>query len=149
MRTARGFTLTEALLVTLVLCTMLAIGLPNFGSFVRNQRVKTASFDLFSTFVYARSEAITRNGSVTIAPAGGNWANGWTVTDDSGAVLRKEDVVASVAITGPANVVYRGSGRLEGASLPAFQLTSSGEGITPRCIRIDLSGRPYTKAESC
>jgi hypothetical protein len=45
--------------------------------------------------------------------------------------------------------VYRGSGRLNAASLPTFQLTASGGSITTRCISIDLSGRPVTKAAAC
>ena len=29
--------------------------MPSFGDFVRNQRLKTASFDLYSTLVHARA----------------------------------------------------------------------------------------------
>ena len=149
MHKARGFTLVEALMVTVILVILVSVGLPGFSSFMRNQRVKTASFDLFSSLIFARSEAITRNTTVTIGSAGGNWANGWTVTDSGGTVLRQEEAVASVTISGPASLVYRGSGRLDGVVQPALQLTSTGDDITTRCIRIDLSGRPYTKAEAC
>ncbi len=149
MRTARGFTIVEMLMVTVVLVILLAVGLPSFSSFTRNQRVKTTSFDLFSSLVFARSEAIARNAKVTVSPNGGSWVNGWRITDSGGTVLREEEAVSSVAITGPASVVYRGSGRLDGAVLPAFELTSAAAGITSRCIRIDLSGRAYTKAQAC
>jgi type IV fimbrial biogenesis protein FimT len=148
-RSTRGFTLVELLMVTVVFVILLSVGIPSFTNFIRNQRVKTASFDLFSTLVYARSEAITRNASVTVAPIGGAWASGWRVTDSGGTLLREEQALSNMTMTGPATVVYRGSGRLDGAVLPAFQLTSTGDGITTRCIRIDLSGRPYSKAEPC
>jgi type IV fimbrial biogenesis protein FimT len=149
MRRTHGFTLPELLIVITVLAVLVAAGMPSFGDFMRNQRVKTASFDLFSTLVHARSEAITRNASVTVAPVSSAWTNGWTVTDSGGTVIRTMGAVPSVTITGPTNVVFRGSGRLNAASMPTFQLTASGSAVTTRCISIDLSGRPTTKATTC
>jgi type IV fimbrial biogenesis protein FimT len=149
MRTKRGFTLVELLLVTTVLVILIAVGVPSFGTIIRNQRIKSASFELYSSLVFARSEAITRNTTVTIAPAGGNWGNGWTVTESGGTVLRQDEGVTAVVVSGPANVVYRGSGRLEGAVFPEFEMSVAGDSTQKRCIRIDLGGRPYTKAEPC
>lgn len=149
IRSVRGFTLPEALIVVTVLGILLAVGIPRFAEFMRNQRVKTVSFDLFSTLLHARSEAITRNATVTIAPVSSAWTNGWTVTDASGTVLRTMDAVPNVTITGPTSVVYRGSGRLNATIMPTFELTASGATITTRCISIDLSGRPSTKAAAC
>ena len=149
MRRMAGFTLAEILIVVTVLAVLAAAGIPAFAEFVRNQRVKTASFDLFSTLVYARSEAITRNATVTIAPVSAAWTNGWTVTDAGGTVIRTNGAVANMTITGPTNVVFRGSGRLNAASMPNFQLSATGSTVTTRCISIDLSGRPSTKAATC
>lgn len=149
-RAARGFTLAEALIVLLVLGVLLAAGLPSFGEFVRNQRVKTASFDLFSSLVLARSEAITRNTSVTLTPTGGAWTNGWTITESGGTVIRTQDAVVNISISGPASLVYGGSGRLNAAwAPPEFQLTATGSSVVSRCIRVDLSGRPVSKAAAC
>ena len=148
LRRARGFTLTELMFVVTILAVLVALALPSYNQFVRNQRVKSASFEVFSSLMQARSEAITRNASVTMAPVSGNWANGWTVTDAGGTVLREQQALAAVTLTGPATVVYNGSGRL-GSAAGAFELTASGSSITTRCITIDLSGRPVTKAASC
>jgi type IV fimbrial biogenesis protein FimT len=148
-RAARGFTLPELLIVLTVLGILLAAGLPEFGNFTRSQRVKTASFDLFSTLALARSEAITRNTRVTVAPAGGSWTNGWTVTDPGGTVIRRQDAVPNISINGPANVVYVESGRLNAAASPEFALTATGSSVVNRCIKIDLSGRPVSKATPC
>jgi type IV fimbrial biogenesis protein FimT len=144
-----GFTLPELLIVCAVLGVLLAAGAPNLGDFMRNQRVKTASFDLFSSLVLARSEAITRNTRVTVAPAGGSWANGWTISETGGTVLRRQEPVPSVTINGPASIEYAESGHLKAATYPEFQLTAAGTGIVQRCIRIDLSGRPVSKATPC
>jgi len=148
-RAARGFTLPELLVVVTVLGVLLAAGVPQFGEFIRSQRVKTASFDLFSSLMLARSEAITRNAKVTVAPTGGVWTNGWTVTEPGGTVIRRQEGVPNVSISGPAAVVYGESGRLSAASSPAFELTAAGSHVVNRCIRIDLGGRPVSKATSC
>ena len=145
---SRGFTLIELMLVVAVAAALTAAALPSYNDFVRNQRVKTSSFDVFSTLVYARSEAVTRNASVTVTPTGGSWTSGWTVTDAGGTVLRSQEALRAITITGPTSVVYLGSGRLS-AAVGTFQLSTTGSGITTRCITIDLSGRPVTKAAAC
>jgi type IV fimbrial biogenesis protein FimT len=101
----------------------------------------------------ARSQAITRNTNVTITPSGGTWTNGWTISyvDGGGSTvtLRNQEAIPAITINGPASVVYRGSGRLNAASAPQFQLTASGASVVPRCVTVDLSGRPVSKAATC
>lgn len=148
-RAVHGFTLAELLIVVTVLSVLLAAGLPQLSDFIRQQRVKSASFDLFSTLVLARSEAIARNGQVTVAPAAGAWTNGWTVTGPSGVVILRQDPVPSIAISGPGTVTYVESGRLNATVRPSFHLSAPGGDATQRCIRVDLSGRPVSKAAAC
>jgi len=146
---AAGFTLIEALFVVLVLGALTALALPSFRDLVRSQAIKTASFDVFSSLVLARNEAVTRNATVTITPNGGNWASGWQITDAGGAVIRRQDPFpTSVTITGPASVNYNGMGRLTGA-ISGFSLVDSGGGFNTRCITVDLSGRPSVKTGTC
>ena len=145
----RGFTLPELLIVVTVLGLLLTAGLPQLADFIRNQRVKTASFDLFSTLVHARSEAIARNTQVTVTPTGGAWVNGWTVNGPGGTVIRKQDAVPAIAINGPAAVIFVENGRLNAAARPEFALSAAGTGIVNRCIRVDLTGRPVSKAAAC
>jgi type IV fimbrial biogenesis protein FimT len=151
-RPARGFTLPELLIVFTVLAVLMAAGLPSMAEFVRNQRVKTASFDLFSSLVFARSEAITRNAAVKVEPISGYWTNGWTVKDASGNLLRELSAVPNVSITLTAATTYiefRGSGRLNTTTTPKFELAASGSTVQTRCIKIDLSGRPTTTTAAC
>jgi type IV fimbrial biogenesis protein FimT len=149
----RGFTLPELLIVVTLLGVLISLAVPSLAEFVRNQRVKTASFDLLSTLTVARSEAIARNTNVTITPAAGAWTNGWTITyvdaTSTTVRLRTQEAMSAITITGPTDVVYRGSGRLIAASAPQFQLTATGGSVTPRCITVDLSGRPVSKASTC
>ena len=123
--------MTEVLTVVVILGILAAFAAPGMGDMLRMQRVKTASFDIFSTLSFARSEAIKRNVSVTVAPVGGSWGNGWTVT-------------------GPANVVFTGSGRLSANAMPQFGLTAPDVPVTKqRCIKVDLSGRPVSYTGAC
>ena len=141
-----GFTLAEAMIVVGVLAILVGVAVPSFNQFTLGQRVKNASFDIFSSLVLARSEAITRNTAVTVAPSGG-WQNALTVTLADGTVIRNLEMGhSSITVAGPASVVFGGTGRLSGAG-GQFSITATG--ATPRCITIDLSGRPVTKTEAC
>ncbi len=145
----RGFTLTEALMVVAVLVILLGLAAPNFRDIIYAQRVKNASFDVFSSLTFARSEAITRNATVTMTPSGGNWANGWTVTDAGGTTLRTQNAMPTISISGPGSVSYNGMGRLN-AAVTSFSLTGSGVGASnSRCISISLSGRPVVNTGTC
>jgi type IV fimbrial biogenesis protein FimT len=151
-----GFTLVELMIVLSILAVLTAAALPSYNDFVRNQRVKTASFELFSSLVLARSEALTRNSTVTIAATSGtaNWAAGWEVRAGA-TVLRKQEALPNIVMTGPTpSFSYNGSGRLTAALASGIQdsgieITATGASVTTRCITVDLSGRPLTKTQAC
>jgi len=145
----RGFTVIEAIMVVTILAILVGIAAPSFRDIIISQRVKNASFDVFSSLTFARSEAITRNATVTVTPTGGSWTNGWTITDSGGTVIRTQNAVGNITITGPGSVSYNGMGRLN-AAVTSFSLTGSGAGESnSRCISIDLSGRPLVKKGIC
>jgi type IV fimbrial biogenesis protein FimT len=151
MSRARGFTLPEIVAVVGILAILAGAGVPELTDFIRSQRVKSVSFDLYSTLVQARSEAVTRNASVTVAPmTGTDWKTGWKVTAPGGSVIRQVNPVPNVDITGPDNVVFRGSGRVNATTTPTFELTGGGwSTAATRCVSVDLSGRPVSKAATC
>src|SRR5574340_1654353 len=76
----RGFTIIEMMITVVILVILIAVGIPSFRDFILVQRVKNASFEVFAALALARSEAVSRNNTVTITPPGGNWANGWQIT---------------------------------------------------------------------
>lgn len=133
----------------MILGVLAAIGVPAFGEFVAGQRIKTASFDVMSTIILARSEALKRNTNVTVTPTTGttNWSNGWSVT--AGALtLNQQAAFKNLTITGSvANLIYNSSGRPN--TLATFSISSTDSSATSRCISIDLSGRPNSKVGAC
>lgn len=146
---ARGFTITETMVTLAVLVILIGLATPSFREIILAQGVKTASFDVFSGLVLARSEAVTRNTTVTIVPSGGNWSEGWTISDSSGEVVKRQDRMPQVIIIGPGSVTYNGAGRVTSGGISISLMASGGRATHARCISIDLSGRPVQKQESC
>ena len=60
-----GFTLIELLVTLSIAAILLAVGVPNFVSFVQNNRLATQSNDVLTLLSFARSEAVKRNLTVT------------------------------------------------------------------------------------
>lgn len=145
----RGFTLTELMIAVTVLGILSAFALPSMTDFVRDQRIKTATSDVFASLIYARSEAIKRGADVNVVPNAVDWAAGWQVRDAGGTDLRVQNAIAGVSIAGVAgNVVFRRDGRLS-AAVPVFVLTSpASSAITARCVRLDPSGRPNIRVDT-
>lgn len=148
MKRAGGFTLVEMMVVVSIVIVLTGVGVPAMQDFIANQRVKSAASELFSDILQARSEAIKRNTDVTLAPAG-SWNQGWSVASP---VAGEPDLVAhgplgSVSITGPLTLTYTPEGRVRGGSSPAFSFSSaSGK---PRCLTVDLGGRPNVQPKAC
>ena len=147
----RGFTIIEVLVVVMIMGVLLTLAAPSFVTFTASQKMKTASFDLYATLIFARSEAIKRRATVTIAQKSGDWKNGWTVTTihpvtAATLTLRDQDALKGVNTAGVTSVVYRLDGRLTGVTGPVTVLISpeSVASIGMRCVRVDLTGLPKT-----
>jgi type IV fimbrial biogenesis protein FimT len=121
-RKDRGFTLVELLIAVAVAAILLGIGVPSFSRVLNTTRLSDASNTLLASMKRARSEAIKRNGRVTLckssdgvtcASAGG-WEQGWIMFHDSnhdGDRSRDEPVIervqamnTGVRVTGNAHV---------------------------------------------
>jgi type IV fimbrial biogenesis protein FimT len=86
-RGARGFTFVELLTCVTVVAILAAWGIPSFAALARDS-ARTREVNQFLQAVYlARSEAIKRNGVVSLCPSGNgstcapgsNWRTGWLV----------------------------------------------------------------------
>ena len=149
----RGFTVVELMITIAVAVILLGIAVPSFRELIANQRIKSASFDLFSALNYARSEAIKRNTNVTLsATTGTDWATGWQVAQGAN-VLRSWSAIPRLSLAqtgGTVGVItYGNDGRATNAPTLEIASTVAGSGIAARCISVDLSGRPATKVGAC
>lgn len=148
-----GFTAIELMVTLTVLAVLVSLAVPSFKELVAAQRLRTASFDLRSDLVFARSEALKRNQNVTIAPRlDGGWQTGWVVILDSTATeLRtRNGVGAGVTVDSAADAItFNGGGRVSSpAGTVQIDLAAAAAHIA-RCLLLDPAGMPTTRADAC
>lgn len=80
-----GFTLIELLVTLVVLAVLLGAGMPSFTEWVRNTRIQSATNNLAGLLAQARSEAVSRQSAITLAPAAGGWSEGLSMYTDADA----------------------------------------------------------------
>ena len=159
-----GFTLLELMVVLAVAAVLAAVAAPSFSTFIDNQRLRNASFDIVSDLSLARSEALTRQTAVVITPTtvNGDWADGWTVNLGSaaGALLTSRTGVApkvrfaakNSAGTSVSSLTIGADGRVAGLTPMSIQVTLADAlpaGVTASCVRIDATGRPRSTKGAC
>lgn len=156
MRTrSRGFTMIELLVTMVVAGILLAIGVPSFRSFIANQRVKSTTTELMSAMLIARSEAVKRNATASVAPLSGTaWENGWSVKVGS-TTLNQQEAVTSITVTpkdpsNPTNATTVSSVDFGSTGRPSakawFELAADSY---KRCLKVDSSGIPSATSGAC
>lgn len=147
-----GFTLVELMVVLAITGVLLGIAVPATRGMIDSQKTRSAASDLYTSLIFARSEAMKRNANVVVSPTTAGttaWASGWTVATEAtpGTALRTQSQIKSVSISGPASITYRGSGRQLGTS--CFLVTHATDSAAPRAVVIDISGRPAVRGTTC
>ncbi|MEJ6022721.1 GspH/FimT family pseudopilin [Ramlibacter sp. PS4R-6] len=168
-RHAPGFTLVELMAVLAVASILLGAGLPAFTGMIRSVKLTTATNDLFSGFLLARSEAVKRNSRAVVCKsmdgvscsATGGWEQGWIVFHDANnnglrdgseeVISRMQALPKDLRLSGNLNVAkyisYLPSGetKLVSGAFQAGTITlchPSLRGGEARNIVINASGRP-------
>ena len=110
---ARGFTLMELMIVLAVAGVILAIGAPNFRDFRMNNALTGAANDYLASLQLARTEAVKRQGIVSVcrsanpaadaAGCDGDDFSGWIVFDDPDGDCDRSDGERLIRGDGPQN----------------------------------------------
>ena len=146
-----GFTLIELMLVIVIGAILVGIGVPSFRDLVLSTRIKNGASDIYSSLIFARSEAIKRGANVTITPVSSLWANGWAVTA-GGVTLKNQDSLSKLKVECPSGtpcadtLTYRRDGRLDSVTGPVNFVVDHAETMSPRrvplrCVTINVSGQ--------
>lgn len=156
-RSFAGFTLIELLITIVVLGIIAGLGIPSMQNYILQTRVKTGSQELFTSLIYARSEALKRNGDVYVFSNGktsAGWTNGWFVTTDSsrtyadcqanqsGCLRVQEPLNGLTVSTAVANVTYENDGRAAAAATFEVCDADGSAIVRKRQLSISLTGRP-------
>ena len=153
-----GFTAVELLVTLTIVGVLLALAAPGLRQLTLNQGVKSAAFDLFSALEYARSEAIKRPSETVTLKAGavsdGAWSTGWRILDGAGDVIRSWTIAPSVTVadtngTPLTQVTFGKDGHLTAAPKLQVSPSTTVAGVGPRCVKVDLMGRPYAMNAAC
>lgn len=151
VRSPRGFSLIEVMIVIAILGVLAAIAAPNAVEWIASQKVRDIADSLHMSLLRARNEAMTRGVEVSITATSGStdWSTGWSVADSASATARfdvQQTVDNSYIKLAQGNnpVRFLPTGRLVGSET-AFWIAVKGTAMA-RCIEISLNGKPKIRA---
>ena len=145
-----GFSLIELMVALAITAILASIAAPSFRTVIANTRIQAVASDLQAGMLLARSEAVKRNAPVRLVATDDKWVNGWSVQDADGTVLLAGQVHENVSIKGNAATwTFLASGRVNGVSVPKFQLVDELEIGDVRCLTADRGGRAYVVKQAC
>ena len=148
-RSSRGFTLVEAVIVLFMVGVVATLAGPYFRNFIVQQNVRNAAYELMSDLIFARSEAVKRNTSVTVSKVG-TWSGGWTVAVGATTLRQHPAFPPSITITmANPSVDFYLNGRASATA--SFTVDDAGglTSIPAQCVSVDPGGRPRSSAGSC
>lgn len=161
LRIHAGFTLVEVMIVVAILGTVMAFGVPAMRDLLANQRMKSASFDLVVTAMFARSEAVKRGIPIYVAAPSGSLTSGWCVqltsttacspsAPDLTVTMRVQKPASGVTysfISGSAPISFNRAGRL--GSQIKIQIVDDELAALKRCVTIDVGGTARSAVGAC
>lgn len=170
---SRGYTAIELLFTVAIGAIVMALAVPNFRSFVLNNRAAEETNALVGALAIARNEAITRGIPVSVCASEDNatcaddpdWSTGWIVFTDANAPVgavnngaQPDTVLRALpalpdgsSLTADANfVAYGASGFLRTAAGVNFDLEiDECTGNHNRAIAVNLQGRAAVAYAAC
>lgn len=157
----RGFSLSELMVVIAIMAIIMGFAVPGLRDLMGSQKVKSASFDLVTSVMYARSEAGKRGATISLKAGSANdLASGWCIifgtaadcntTAPSAETMRIHQAYPTVSYTwkttaGP--ILFGQTGRI--SSLVSIEVTDLSNTAFKRCITIDVTGVPTSRSGAC
>ncbi|WP_312960352.1 GspH/FimT family pseudopilin [Stutzerimonas nitrititolerans] len=157
MHITRGFTLIELMVTIAVLAVVIAIAAPSFTSVIQSNRATALHHEVLGAIQLARSEAVKRRKDVIVCRTedqedcanGADWSTGWLIREVGGDVVKVQDPIAGMALTGPnAGVLFHSSG-MTNAVTNFTTTTSSCTTGTKYTIEVSLTGSPTIDKTGC
>lgn len=137
LRTQRGFTLIELMIVVVLIGIFAAIAVPSFTQFINKSRTQSFNNELLALLQYTRSTAVEQRTFFKACKETGVWAVKKSCNDSE--PLRRLDVPANmtVATGNVTEIVFRYNGTSSDLTLITCQATDAANGFT---IDVKASG---------
>jgi len=132
----RGMTLIELMIGLSIAAILLVVGMPYFGDYVTNSRLRESGNTLYSEAMFAQSEAIKRNLTVRVTVSGATVQTRDMSAGDPGALIRE------VAFAEPVTV----------ATTTVFDLGSDGrprDFPTAVSVNLNIAGQTCSSDRRC
>jgi type IV fimbrial biogenesis protein FimT len=145
------------MVVVSIVAVLMAIAGPSFADLIASQRAGAVASDLDAALSLTRGEATKRNANMWLCPTTASatgWKDGWRIQGVAcgtvGTTSEAHGAITGTTINGPTSVVFQSSGRVQGATAPAFTITTVGllASVT-KYVCVDLSGRPRVSTAAC
>lgn len=164
MRTEKGFTIIELMVVVALIAVIAAWAVPSFMDIVAENSVATASNSVVGFLNEARSSAIQQGRQVIVSPAttpvtSSAWSSGlaaWIDGNGDGVRSTQETLFIQqpfgngLTLTGPgASLSYNGTGLATLSGGSSFKLCSSTSGISGTEIDLTVGGQVSSKSVTC
>jgi len=160
-----GFTIMELMIAVAIGGIVMAIGLPAFQGFIKNNRLIAQTNDVLTSLHVARNEAVNRGHNIRILTLSGgtDWASGWEIRldvdneddiDAEDTVLRNYDAIKNATLAGNINIVtFEPTGYLDqGLHAAPVAITLTPSKCTANDIRVistQLSGLVGFTKQNC
>jgi type IV fimbrial biogenesis protein FimT len=143
----QGFTLIEMMITLAIAAILVTIGVPSFFDMIQRNTVSSASNELVSALLYARSEAVRQEVNVVFTPGENSWVvqvdDGDDATDDATLLEYVIENPKLSLITNGATITYNSRGRGTLSEGNSYGITFD-DTLEAR-ICLTLAGRPYIK----
>ncbi len=164
-----GISLVELLVSLSVLAILITLSAPDMRTLIVNNRVDNVTSDLFGSLMFARSEAVKRQRTVSLCStidqsscdaARSGWHHGWLVfTDagDDGLLNGSDQLIRRVSAQSDTVSIHWNNGdgvqfnsRGQSARAGTFQVCANESGSRAKAIIISMAGRVRTETqEAC
>jgi len=148
MKKSQGLTLLELLITMAIIIILAMVAVPNYSTFMANERFASASNELYNAYRFARNEALKTSTPMTLdaltVDDDGNWTK-WQIKNSDEVVLFESKAPHSnINISGTA-VTVMGMGALYGGSA-TFSITGAS-----KCSSLSVlsSGQSQLKSVDC
>lgn len=145
MRSEKGFTLVEIIVVLVLVAIIAVIAVPAMQSISASNSLNATSGDLTSALGAARMQALSMRADVVVTPAAGGWGDGWTV--DYPAASNEEDktFVPANGVTvsredGAGALTFSGQGGVVGGGA-TFSVCSADEDVNGYTLTLTFLGK--------